>query len=165
MIGDGLDHKTDLGLVELNVAPDDIAVAAERLEARRRELGIDDATVVAQPMAEPGVELIVGIRQDPEAGPCVVAGLGGVLAELVDDVAIAPAPLSPAEAHTLLKATKAGLLLDGYRGGPQADRDAAAQVLVRLGHIAARHHTEAEINPLIVHTSGVTAVDVLVYSH
>ena len=165
VIGDGLDHKTDLGLVELNVAPDDIAVAAERLEARRRELGMDDATVVAQPMAEPGVELIVGIRQDPEAGPCVVAGLGGVLAELVDDVAIAPAPLSLAEAHTLLKATKAGLLLDGYRGGPQVDRDAAAEVLVRLGHIAARHHTEAEINPLIVHTSGVTAVDVLVDSH
>ena len=165
VIGDGLDHKTDLGLVELNVASDDIAIAAERLEARRRELGIDDATVVAQPMAEPGVELIVGIRQDPEAGPCVVAGLGGVLAELVDDVAIAPAPLSLAEAHTLLKATKAGLLLDGYRGGPQADRDAAAEVLVRLGHIAARHHTEAEINPLIVHTSGVTAVDVLVGGH
>ena len=165
VVGDGLDHKTDLGLVELNVDPDEIAAAAERLDARRRELGLDDATVVAQPMAEPGVELIVGIKQDPEAGPCVVAGVGGVLAELVDEVAIAPAPLSPAEAHALLDDTKAGALLDGYRGSPRADRDAAAEVLVRLGHIAVRHRTEAEINPLIVHTSGVTAVDVLIGGH
>ena len=113
-------------------------------------------------MADPGIELIVGTRVDPEAGPCVVVGLGGVLAELVDDVAIAPAPLSTAEAHALLDATRAGALLDGYRGKPRSDREAAAKVLVRLGRIAARHHTEAEINPLIVHTSGVTAVDVLI---
>ena len=162
MLGAGLDHKSDLGLVELNVKPGDIAAAAERLEARRRELGLSDAVVVAQPMADPGIELIVGTRLDPEAGPCVVVGLGGVLAELVDDVAISPAPLSSAEAHALLDATRAGTLLDGYRGRLPGDRDAAAEVLVRLGNIAARHHTEAEFNPLIVHTSGVTAVDVLI---
>ena len=162
LLGDGLDHKSDLGLVELNVEPGDIAAAAARLETRRRELGLPDAVVVAQPMADPGIELIVGTRVDPEAGPCVVVGLGGVLADLVDDVAIAPAPLSAAEAHALLDATRAGALLDGYRGKPRSDREAAAEVLVRLGRIAARHHTEAEINPLIVHTSGVTAVDVLV---
>ena len=83
LIGKGLDHKTDLGLVLLNVDPGDITAAAERLDARRRELGMADAVVMAQPMADPGVELIVGVRQDPEAGPCVVAGLGGVLAELL----------------------------------------------------------------------------------
>lgn len=165
LIGEGLDHKTDLGLVELNVDPDDIAAAAERLDARRRELGLADAAVMAQPMADPGVDLIVGIRQDPEAGPCVVAGLGGVLAELLDDVAIAPAPLSTAEAHALLDATRAGALLDGFRGSPRRDREAAAEVLVRLGRISARDRTEAEINPLIVHTSGVTAVDVLIGGH
>ena len=162
LVGDGLDHKTDLGLVELNVKPGDIAAVADRLEARRRELGLSDTVVVAQPMADPGIELIVGTRLDPEAGPCVVVGLGGVLAELVDDVAISPAPLNTAEAHALLDATRAGALLNGYRGHPPCDRDAAAEVLVRLGYIAARHHTEAEINPLIVHTSGVTAVDVLI---
>lgn len=161
LIGEGLDHKTDLGLVELDVRPDHIADAAARLEARGRELGLADAAVVVQPMAGPGVELIVGTRDDPEAGPCVVAGPGGVFAELVDDAAIAPAPLSLADAHALLDTTKAGALLDGYRGEAGRDRDAAAEVLVRLGHIAARHRTEAEINPLIVHTSGVTAVDVL----
>lgn len=165
LLGDGLDHKTDLGLVELNVSPHDIAAAADRLEARRREMGLADAAVVAQPMADAGIELIVGIRLDPEAGPCVVAGVGGVLAELVDDVAIGPAPLSTAEAHALLDASKAGSLLDGYRGSLQADRDAAAEVLVRLSRIAVRHPTEAEINPLIVHTSGVTAVDVLIGGH
>ncbi|MDE0605326.1 MAG: acetate--CoA ligase family protein [bacterium] len=162
LVGDGLDHKTELGLVELNVEPSDIVAAAARLETRRRELGLPDAVVVAQPMADPGIELIVGTRVDPEAGPCVVVGLGGVLAELVDDVAIGPAPLSAAEAHALLDATRAGALLDGYRGKPRSDREAAAEVLMRLGRIAARHHTEAEINPLIVHTSGVTAVDVLI---
>ena len=165
LVGDGLDHKTELGLVELNVEPGDIAAAAERLEARRRELGLSDAAVVAQPMADPGIELIVGTKVDPEAGPCVVVGPGGVLAELVDDVAVAPAPLSTTEAHALLDATRAGALLDGYRGRSPGDRDAVAEVLVRLGHIAARHHTEAEINPLIVHTSGVTAVDVLIGGH
>ena len=162
LLGDGLDHKSDLGLVELNVAPGDIAAAADRLETRRQELGLPDAVVVAQPMADPGIELIVGTRVDPEAGPCVVVGLGGVLAELVDDVAIAPAPLSTVQAHALLDATRAGALLNGYRGKPRSDREAAADVLVRLGRIATRHHTEAEINPLIVHTSGVTAVDVLI---
>ena len=84
---------------------------------------------------------------------------------MVDDVAVAPAPLSTEEAHALLDATKAGALLDGVRGSPRADRDAAAEVLVRLGYIAARHRTEAEINPLIVHTSEVTAVDVLRGGH
>ena len=163
--GEGLDHKTDLGLVALNVPPDDIADTASRLEARGRELGWAEAAVVVQPMADPGVELIVGARVDPEAGPCVVAGPGGVLAELVDDVAIAAAPLSLSDAHALLDATKAGALLDGYRGEAGCDRDAAAEVLVRLGRIVARHRTEAEINPLIVHTSGVTAVDVLVGGH
>lgn len=165
LLGDGLDHKTDLGLVELNVSPASIAEAANRLEARGRELGLENATVATQPMADPGIELIVGIKLDPEAGPCVVAGLGGVLAEVVDDVAIAPAPLSTPEAHALLDATKAGVLLDGYRGSPRRDRDAAAEVLVRLGRIAARHHLEAEVNPLIVHTSGVTAVDSLIGGH
>ena len=161
LVGEGLDHKTDLGLVVLDVQPDDIADVAARLEVRRQEMGLVDATVVVQPMAEPGVELVVGTRVDPEAGGCVVAGLGGVLAELIDDVAIAPAPLSLADAQALLDATRAGSLLDGYRGEARRDRDAVAEVLVRLGHIAATHRTEAEINPLIVHTSGVTAVDVL----
>lgn len=165
LVGDGLDHKTELGLVELNVESDAITAVAERLEARRRELGLADAVVVAQPMADPGIELIVGTRVDPEAGPCVVVGLGGVLAELVDDVAIAPAPLRTAEAHGLLDTTRAGTLLDGYRGRTPSDRNTAAEVLVRLGNIAARHHTEVEINPLIVHTSGVTAVDVLIGDH
>ena len=165
LLSGGVDHKTDLGLVELNVRPDDVADAAARLEARGHELGLADAAVVVQPMASPGVELIVGTRIDPEAGPCVVAGPGGVLAELVDDAAIAPAPLSLAEAHALLDATKAGVLLDGYRGETSRDRDAAAAVLVRLGRIAARYRTEVEINPLIVHTSGVTAVDVLLGGH
>ena len=165
LLSEDLDHKTDLGLVELHVRPDDIADAAARLEARGQNLGLADAHVVVQPMAGPGVELIVGTRVDPEAGPCVVAGPGGVLAELVDDVAIAPAPLSLADAHALLDATKAGTLLDGYRGQTCRDRDAAAEVLVRLGRITARHRTEAEINPLIVHTSGVTAVDVFHGGH
>ena len=80
-------------------------------------------------------------------------------------MAIAPAPLSTAEAHALLDATRAGALLDGFRGSPRRDRDAAAEVLVRLGRIAVRDRTEAEINPLIVHTSGVTAVDVLIGGH
>ena len=163
--GEGIDHKTELGLVELNVDPADVAAAADRLEVRRRELGVDNAVVAVQPMAEPGIELIVGSRLDPEVGPCVVAGPGGVLTELIDDVAIAPAPLSIAQAHALLDATKAGALLDGYRGDPHHDRDAAAEVLARLSRIAAYHRTEAEINPLIVHTSGVTAVDVLIGGH
>ncbi len=157
----GIDHKTDLGLVELGVRPADVADVAARLKARATELGLANTAVVVQPMASPGVELIVGIRIDPEAGPCVVAGPGGVLAELVDDVAVAPAPLSLADAHALLDATKAGAMLDGFRGEPGHDRNAAAEVLFRLGGIAARHRTKAEINPLIVHTSGVTAVDVL----
>ncbi|MCY4135380.1 MAG: acetate--CoA ligase family protein [bacterium] len=165
LMGEGLDHKSDLGLVDLNVHPDNVADAAAQLEARGQELGMVDAAVAVQPMADPGVELIVGIRLDPEVGPSVVVGPGGVLAELVDDVAVAPAPLSFEEAHALLDATRAGALLNGVRGSPRVDQDAAAEVLVRLGCIAARHRTEAEINPLIVHTSGVTAVDVLRVGH
>ena len=165
VVGEGIDHKTELGLVELHVDPADVAAVADRLEARHQELGIENAVVAVQPMADPGIELIAGIRLDPEVGPCVVVGPGGVLAELIDDAAVAPAPLSIAEAHALLDGTRAGTLLDGYRGGPRCDRDAAAEVLVRLGYIVARHRTEAEINPLIVHTSGVTAVDVLIGGH
>ena len=88
-------------------------------------------------MVPAGTELILGTRRDPLFGPLVMAGLGGVTAELFQDVAIRLAPVGPAEALEMLESLKSFPLLDGWRGGPKADIEAAVDAIVALSALAA----------------------------
>ena len=149
-------HKSDVGGVHLgirNAAALDAALDA--LES------IGAARFLLESMAPVGVDLIVGASRDPVFGPVVLVGLGGVVAEALADVAIAPAPLSVADAGALADELSGRALLDGFRGGPVADRAALGAVLTALGGLLVAHPQvdDVEINPLRVTADGLLALD------
>ncbi len=149
-------HKSDVGGVHLGVrdaAALDAALDALEAAGARRFL--------VETMAPSGIDLVVGATRDPVFGPVVLVGLGGVVAEALDDVALAPAPLDATAAAALLDQLRATVLLDGFRGGPAADRAAVGRVLVALGDLlhARPHVRDVEINPLRVTADGLLALD------
>jgi acetyl-CoA synthetase (ADP-forming) len=101
------------------------------------------------------------VQRDPDFGPLVMVGAGGVLVELMKDVQLAPAPLSHAAALTMLRDLRCLPLLTGYRGRPSADLDAIADVMVRLGALATSTDRvrELDINPLFIAGSRIAAAD------
>ncbi len=123
--------------------------------------------VLVQRMAPPGVEIILGITRDPDFGPMLMVGLGGIHVEVLRDVAFAPVPIGTDEALSLLGELKGAALLDGVRGAPPADRAALAELIAALSRFAADHAEqidEIDLNPVIVHPQGqgLTVVDALI---
>jgi len=160
-----LAHKSDLGLVRLDVRGDDaVRAAAEGLMALARNGGIDARGLLVEPMAESGVELIVGARRDESFGPLVMVGLGGVLAEVLDDVAIRLAPVTQPIALEMLDELRGTRLLDGVRGAPAVDREAVADLIVGVADFAVARQDilEIDLNPVIASVDGAIAVDALV---
>ena len=156
----GIDHKTDVGGVVLGLADEDALVAAYRTMAR--ELG---PRVLVQAMAGPGVEVMVGMARDASFGPVMTLAMGGILVELLDDAVAFVPPVGPVEAAALIARLRGARMLDGVRGRPAADREALAQAVSRLSvMVAALGDAVAglDVNPLLVHEKGVTAVDALV---
>jgi acetate---CoA ligase (ADP-forming) len=161
----GLPHKSDLGLVRLGVTGDDaVRAAADDLLAIARSHSLNARGLVVAPMAEPGVELIVGLRRDPSFGPAVVVGLGGVLTEVLEDVAIRLAPVDRETALGMLADLRAARILDGVRGGPAVDRGAVADLVVALSRLGDERPdiVEVDLNPVIASAGGALAVDALV---
>ncbi|MCS6892370.1 MAG: acetate--CoA ligase family protein [Rhodovarius sp.] len=159
-------HKSDLRLVRLGL-PDAQAVARAFHEVTAilavHAPGGGEGVLV-QEMAAGEAELILGARWDPILGPVVLAGAGGVLVELLSDVALAPAPLRPADARALLEGLAMAPLLRGLRGRPALDVAAAAEALVRLSWLAADlgpRLVELDLNPVLLRPAGqgVIAVD------
>jgi acetate---CoA ligase (ADP-forming) len=155
----GIAHKSEHGLVRLDVRSEEEAdEVARALLAKGRSLaGGRQVRLLVQPMIAPVAELLVGARVDPEFGPVVVAGLGGVAVELFRDVAVGLAPVSRAIAEEMLQTTRAARLLDGWRGKPKGDVVAAADIVCRLSEAIADlagEVREIEINPLAVLPAG-----------
>ncbi len=162
-------HKTEAGAVALNVDAGDAAAAYERVLASARAYApaavIDG--VLVQPMAPPGREVILGINRDARWGPMLMVGLGGVLVEAMGDVALAPVPLDGEDALAVIARLKGAALLGAFRGKPEADVEALADLMVRLSQFAADHAetiAEIDLNPVIVHDKGkgVSLVDALI---
>ena len=152
-------HKSDVGGVELGLADSEAVRAAyETMQAR---LGTRMGGAVIQPMASPGVEAIVGLAADPEFGPVVMVGLGGVLTDLLQDRAFAVPPLEPGAADAMVASLRAAPLLDGYRGAPKADRQALVAVLEQVARVAEEvpELVELDLNPILVSSAGAVAVD------
>lgn len=155
-------HKSDIGAVKLDLQGDDAVVAAcEDIGRALQAAGhaLDGFLVTAMLRAD--AELIVGIQRDPDFGPMVMVGAGGVLVELMRDVQLCPAPLSIDQANAMIDALRCRPLIEGYRGRPPVDRQQLAQVLVRLGQLAAGLPvlTELDINPLMIVDGRVVAAD------
>ena len=154
----GAVHKTEQDLVRLGIASDGLLENAwNQLHDRMAGKG----TVLIQAMLKGQTELIVGALRDPQFGPCVMCGLGGTLAEILDDVAFAVAPLSQADALALIGRLKTQPLLNGFRGAVPVDRETLAAILVRLGDVmnACPSIHEIDINPLICVAGQPVAVD------
>jgi acyl-CoA synthetase (NDP forming) len=161
----GLAHKSDLGGVALGLRGDDAVYGAALtlLETGRRH-GLAVRGLLVEAMATPGVELIVGLRRDPQFGPAVVVGLGGILTEVLDDVAIRLAPLDEVAADAMLDELRGARLLRGVRGRRPVDRGALVAILVALGRLGMERPDllEVDLNPVIASESGALAVDALV---
>jgi acyl-CoA synthetase (NDP forming) len=112
-------------------------------------------------MVSGGTEMIVGVVQDEHFGPVLACGAGGTATELLKDVAVRITPITPTEADTMVRSLKTFPLLDGYRGAPKADLAALIDVLLRVSALVENHPqiAEMDLNPLIVRTEGVVAVD------
>ena len=161
----GLAHKSDLGGVALGLRGGDaVGKSATTLLDRGRREGLTMRGLLVAPMAPPGLELIVGMRRDPQFGPVVLVGLGGTLAEVLDDVVIRLAPLDLAAADSMLADLRGTALLKGVRGRPPIDRAAVATMLVALGRLAVERPDvmEVDMNPVIASKTGALAVDALV---
>jgi acetyl-CoA synthetase (ADP-forming) len=163
LCGDAIAHKTERGLVRLGLSSADEvgAAAADLLAAARPEDG--EVELLISSMVRGNRELIAGLIRDEQFGPCVMLGLGGILAEAVADVAFRLAPLERADAFDLIDDLGAQSLLDEFRGEPAVDREALADTLMALSRIAENTHIHSvDLNPLIVVDGRPVAVDALV---
>lgn len=161
-------HKTETGVVRLGLR-DGVAVGrafGEVMDAAARiAVGPRIDGVSVQRMAPAGVELVVGAKIDPQFGPLVVVGSGGILVELLKDSVAALAPIGVAEALDLLKRLKGYRLLAGFRGSPAVALERVAELIVRVSEFAADHASqvaEIDINPVICDAQGAVAVDALI---
>jgi acyl-CoA synthetase (NDP forming) len=161
----GLPHKTDVGGVALGLRGDDAVYGAALtlLETGRRR-GFAVRGLLVEAMAPPGVELILGLRRDPQFGPAVLVGLGGILTEILDDVSIRLAPLDAAAAGAMLDELRGSRLLLAVRGRPPVDREALIAMLLSLGRLGVERPEvlEVDLNPVIASGTGALAVDALV---
>ncbi len=162
---DDADHKTESGLVALNVA-DEVQVAAHAARIRQI-LGRAQANVLVQEMVVGGVEVLLSAVRNPDFGPVMAIGSGGIAVELHNDVTWLALPASASAVRAALSRTRLGTLLAGFRGAPPADVDALVGAAVRLGELflaTTPAPAEIEINPLLVLPAGrgVVAVDAIV---
>lgn len=156
-------HKTEMGGVALNLADAAaLAATAERMAARVKAAAPEARLTgfLVQPMARGLAEVILGFRRDPEVGPVVLLGAGGVLAELHRDVSLRLAPIDAAGAREMIAEVRALRVVEGWRGLPKGDVEALVAAIVAVSRLAAMPGiAEAEINPLMIHESGVTVAD------
>jgi len=164
-----LPHKSDAGGVMLDVGDAAaLGTAWRRMHESvlQRHPGIMIDGVLVEAMAKGGLEMIVGARRDPDWGPVVVIGLGGIWAEALQDILVLPPDLDPSELGAELRTLKAAPLLEGTRGAPARDVTALIDIVGRIGSLvrARPEITEIEINPLVVFErgAGVLALDALV---
>jgi acetyltransferase len=163
-------HKTEAGVVRLNLgdmaqvrtAYAEILASAKAYAPQARIIGVS-----VQEMVGEGVEVIIGVSCDPQLGPVLLFGSGGVMVEVYNDVALRRCPITRSEAQAMIAELKGARLLQGFRGRPAADLEALEDTLVRVSYLAVHlegHLAELDINPLMVLPSGqgVKAVDALV---
>src|SRR5271157_723303 len=158
-------HKSEVGGVKVGVEQAHIEAACETMAANLRNHGIVPDGFLVQEMVRGGIEMILGFARDPQLGPAVLLGLGGVTAELFEDVAIRLLPIGREDAEAMIGELKARKLLAGFRGAPPGDIPALVDAVLAFAMMAQTlgdRLQEAEINPLFVLPHGVKAADGLV---
>ena len=157
-------HKSDIGGVKLGLgdgatvgkAYDEIMAAGK---SRQPSAKIDGVSV--QNMAEPGVEVIIGVSRDQQFGPVLMFGMGGILVELLKDVSFRIVPITRYDAHEMIREMKSFPLLEGYRGSEPASIEALEDVLLKVSELAAKtpQIKEMDLNPVCARRDDAIAVD------
>lgn len=157
-------HKSDIGGVKVGLASadevkkafDEIVAAAKKAEPKARIDG-----VAVQKMAPAGTEVIVGMSKDPQFGPVLMFGLGGIFVEVLKDVAFRIVPLEPRDARQMVREIKGFPVLEGVRGQPPADLAALEGLILKLSEFVEAHPEieELDLNPVFAYADGVIAVD------
>ena len=151
-------HKTELGLVHTGISSvEEVETVLFKLQKTMSGKG----TILIQKQIQGYPELIAGLIHDPQFGPCVMCGFGGLFTEVLADRVFAVAPINRVEALALIKRLKTQKLLDGFRGFAVVDRNALADILVRIGELGLAYPQikEIDVNPLIVSVGKPIAAD------
>jgi acetyltransferase len=158
-------HKSDADCVRLGIRGSAAAAQAfaqilANAAAHAPEARVEG--VLITPMAERGVEVIVGVSRDPQFGPVILCGLGGIFVEVIRDVAFRALPLSRDDACAMMADIRARALFEGVRGLPPSDLDALTELLLAVSRLALAYPeiVEIDLNPVILHGQGLSVVDV-----
>lgn len=155
-------HKSEKGLIRIDLrGPEEVSRAFQEL---RRNLSGDGEGILVQEMIKGGRELLIGMIRDPQFGPCVMFGLGGIFTEVLRDVCFRVAPLNPMDAHEMMNEIRANRILDAVRGYPPVNRERLAEILVNIGNLGMEVNQikEIDINPVLFREDQPVAVDALV---
>ena len=164
IVSNDITHKTDAGGVELNIANEEEAgLAYDRMLSAAKEkypeATIDGVSV--QKMLNQGVEVIIGMSKDPQFGPMLMFGIGGIFVELLKDVSFKIVPLTDKDAEDMIAEIKARPMLQGFRGSEPVNEKALANVLIKLSDFVEANPEieEIDMNPLFVNADEAIAVD------
>ena len=157
-----LAHKTEKGLVRLDLRSNqELILAFDDLMSRMEG---NEKSILVQELIKGTRELVAGMTRDPQFGPCVMFGLGGIFTEILKDIAFRVAPLEKRDALDMTQEIKAHKILGAVRGMPAADMDLLCDILVKVGEIGLENESiqEIDINPLILSGAKPVAVDALI---
>lgn len=157
-------HKSDIGGVKLNlasarrvaVAYREIMAAVKEKQPKAKVLGVS-----VQKMARPGIEVILGMSKDPQFGPVIMFGLGGILVEILKDVSFRIVPLTRRDASQMIREIKGYPLLEGYRGQEPGDVAFLEDLILKVSDFVEKHPVikELDLNPIFAYKKGAVAVD------
>jgi acetate---CoA ligase (ADP-forming) subunit beta len=164
LCGDRIAHKTERGLVTLNLSSADAVADATTALFAKAVPDDGDVAVLIAPMIRGNRELIAGVATDPQFGKTIMVGVGGILAEAVADVVFRLVPITRLDAQEMIEEMATQALLGPFRGEPAVDRERLIDVLVGLSRVVERdpHIVSIDVNPLIVSNGVPIAVDALV---
>jgi acyl-CoA synthetase (NDP forming) len=157
-------HKSDVGGVILNIDNEiELQTAYERINAELAK-NVPSAKILGillQKMMPASTEVIIGAIRDPQFGPSIMFGLGGIFTEIYDDVAFRVAPIDEVDATNLIRELKGHKLLEGARGKPPADIDSIVSILTNVSNLMLEHSSisQLDLNPVIVYPNSACAVD------
>ena len=160
--GEAISHKTELDLISLNIRDEEGLIKSFQGFKNREDVVVEEFLI--QQMVRGNRELMAGLKRDSQFGPCVMFGLGCVLAEVLDDVTIRVAPLTAFDAMDMMGDIRANKILDAFRGKPPVDKDALATLLMGLSRLGLENDavSEVDINPIKLVDGKPVAVDALI---
>ncbi len=157
-------HKSDVGGVIINLKnPEEVKDAHRKIlsNVKKHKADAEIIGILVQEMAPKSTEVIIGATKDPQFGPALMFGLGGVFVEILEDVTFRIAPITEQDAREMITEVKAYPLLKGYRGQPPADIDTIVSILLKTSKLVMDHQEikELDLNPIMVYEKGAKTVD------